>query len=252
MLGERSDQGGLWEADRLYLDHVGRDTFHGLMASPRGRLLRDADFAAFYVLLPRQRKGQRAAQPAGDGPPLPRGQALLLQSHDKVGDAGAKGRADFDIRWKSLPPATTGGGLGGGISRLMAIPGWIPGNPAGAGTPVRDRRQRILTPAWPRRPSPSWRLHGLGDDTRRLPGRGASRRTGSTVSHTKGAHVRVQSRPPAHTVDTTIFEMWLRDVARQPFDAPGPLNSCSVTPRGRRDGRWRPPADGIEIWPEDL
>ena len=160
------------------------------------------------VLLPRQRPGQRAAQPAGRGPPLPRGQALLLQSRDKVGDAGAKARADFDIRWKSLPPATTGGGLGGGISRLMAIPGWIPGNPAGAGTPVRDRRQRILTPAWPRRPSPSWRLHGLGDDTRRLPGRGAPRQTGSTVSHTKGADVRVQSRPPAHTVDTTIFEMW--------------------------------------------
>ena len=27
-------------------------------------------------------------------------------------DAEAKARADFDIRWKSLPPATTGGGLG--------------------------------------------------------------------------------------------------------------------------------------------
>ena len=48
MLGERSDQRGLWEADRLYLDHVGRDTFYGLLASLRGRLFRDADFAAFY------------------------------------------------------------------------------------------------------------------------------------------------------------------------------------------------------------
>ena len=38
MLGERSDQRGLWEADRLYLDHVGRDTFYGLLASLRGRL----------------------------------------------------------------------------------------------------------------------------------------------------------------------------------------------------------------------
>ena len=26
--------------------------------------------------------------------------ALLLQSHDKVSDAEAKARADFDIRWK--------------------------------------------------------------------------------------------------------------------------------------------------------
>ena len=71
MLGERSDQRGLWEADRLYLDHVGRDTFYGLLAT-----------------------------------------ALLFQTHDKVSDAEAKARADFDIRWKSLPSATIGGGLG--------------------------------------------------------------------------------------------------------------------------------------------
>ena len=36
---------GIWEADRLYLDHVGKDTFYGLLASLRGRLFRDADFA---------------------------------------------------------------------------------------------------------------------------------------------------------------------------------------------------------------
>ena len=49
MLGERSDQRGLWEADRLYLDHVGRDTFYGLMASLRGRLFLDTDFAGQWV-----------------------------------------------------------------------------------------------------------------------------------------------------------------------------------------------------------
>ena len=48
MLGERSHRRGLWEADWLYLDHVGRDTFYGLVASLRGRLFRDSDFAAFY------------------------------------------------------------------------------------------------------------------------------------------------------------------------------------------------------------
>ena len=48
MLGERSDQRGLWEAERLYLDHVGREGFYGLLASLRGRLFRDADFAGFY------------------------------------------------------------------------------------------------------------------------------------------------------------------------------------------------------------
>ena len=38
MLGERSDQRGLWEADRLYRDHVGRESFYGLLASLRGGL----------------------------------------------------------------------------------------------------------------------------------------------------------------------------------------------------------------------
>ena len=90
MLGERSDQRGLWEAERLYVDHVGRDTFHGLMASLRGRLFRDADFAGFYCL----DNGRDSV------PPSLLATALLLQSHDKVSDAEAKARADFDIRWK--------------------------------------------------------------------------------------------------------------------------------------------------------
>ena len=50
MLGERSDRRGLWEADRLYLDLVGRDTFYGLLASLRGQLFRDVDFAELYCL----------------------------------------------------------------------------------------------------------------------------------------------------------------------------------------------------------
>ena len=90
MLGERSDQRGLWEADRLYLDHVGRDTFYGLLASLRGRLFRDADFAEFYC----PDNGRDSV------PPSLLATALLLQSHDKVSDAEAKGRADFDLRWK--------------------------------------------------------------------------------------------------------------------------------------------------------
>ena len=66
MLGERSDQRGLWEADRL----MGRESFYGLLAPavPRRRIRR--------VLLPRQRPSLLAT-------------ALLLQSHDKV-DAEAK------------------------------------------------------------------------------------------------------------------------------------------------------------------
>ena len=90
MLGERSDQRGLWEADRLYLDHVGRDTYYGLLASLRGRLFRDADFAGFYC----------ADNGRDSVPPSLLATALLLQSHDKVSDAEAKARADFDLRWK--------------------------------------------------------------------------------------------------------------------------------------------------------
>ena len=90
MLGERSDQRGLWEADQLYLDLVGRDTFYGLLASLRGQLFRDADFAELYCL----DNGRVSV------PPSLLATALLLQTHDKVSDAEAKARADFDIRWK--------------------------------------------------------------------------------------------------------------------------------------------------------
>ena len=90
MLGERSDQRGLWEADRLYLDHVGKDTFYGLLASLRGQLFRDGDFAGFYCV----DNGRDSV------PPSLLATALLLQTHDKVSDAEAKARADFDIRWK--------------------------------------------------------------------------------------------------------------------------------------------------------
>ena len=90
MLGERSDQKGLWEADQLYLDLVGRDTFYGLLALLRGRLFRDTDFAELYCL-----DNGRASVP-----PSLLATALLLQAHDKVSDAEAKARADFDLRWK--------------------------------------------------------------------------------------------------------------------------------------------------------
>ena len=52
MLGKRSDQKGLWEADRLYLDYVGKDTFYGLLASLRGQLFSDDDFAEIFWVLP--------------------------------------------------------------------------------------------------------------------------------------------------------------------------------------------------------
>jgi len=90
MLGKRSAQRGLLEADHLYLDFVGRDTFYGFLASQRGKLFRDQDFAELYC----PDNGRRSV------PPSLLATALLLQTYERVSDEGAKARADFDLRWK--------------------------------------------------------------------------------------------------------------------------------------------------------
>ena len=95
MLGKRSDQRGLWEADRLYLDYVGQDTCYGLLAALRGQLFSDDDFAEIYV----PDSGRDSV------PPSLLATALLLPTYAKVSDAEAKARADFDICWVVLPRA---------------------------------------------------------------------------------------------------------------------------------------------------
>jgi hypothetical protein len=90
MLGVRSDQRGLFEADHLYLDFVGRDSFYGFLASQRGQLFRDEEFAELYCL----DNGRDSV------PPSLLATALLLQTHDRASDDEAKAKADFDIRWK--------------------------------------------------------------------------------------------------------------------------------------------------------
>ena len=90
MLGERSEQRGLWEADRLYMEHVGRGSFYGVLASLRGKLFRDEEFGALYCV----DNGRDSV------PPSLLATALLLQTYDGASDAEAKERADFDIRWK--------------------------------------------------------------------------------------------------------------------------------------------------------
>src|SRR5215210_56361 len=49
MLGRRNPQRGPFEADTLYADFVGRDTFYGWLASERGELFRDEVFLGFYI-----------------------------------------------------------------------------------------------------------------------------------------------------------------------------------------------------------
>src|SRR5919198_2673677 len=90
MLGKRGPQRGLFEADTLYGDFVGRDTFYGFLASQRGELFRDEDFAGMYVL----DNGRPSV------PPSLLATALVLQTYDDVSDDEAKQRADYDLRWK--------------------------------------------------------------------------------------------------------------------------------------------------------
>ena len=90
MLGERGPQRGLFEADNLYGDFVGRESFYGFLASQRGVLFRDQDFAKLYCL-----SNGRASVP-----PSLLATALVLQSFEGVSDKEAKQRADYDLRWK--------------------------------------------------------------------------------------------------------------------------------------------------------
>ena len=90
MLGKRSKQRGLFEADTMYGDFVGEETFYGWLASERGRLFRDEDFADLYC----HTNGRASV------PPSLLATALVLQTHADVSDAGAKEHADYDLRGK--------------------------------------------------------------------------------------------------------------------------------------------------------
>ena len=87
VLGKRSESDG---GDHPYLDHVGRDSFYGFLASHRGDLFRDEDFTDLYC----SDNGRPSV------PPSLLATALLLQAYDGASDEEAKARADFDLRWK--------------------------------------------------------------------------------------------------------------------------------------------------------
>jgi len=80
----------MFEADHLYLDFVGRDSFYGFLATERGNLFRDEDFGRLYC----PDNGRNSV------PPSLLATALLLQAHDRVSDEEAKRRADLDLSWK--------------------------------------------------------------------------------------------------------------------------------------------------------
>src|SRR3954453_21043182 len=90
MLGKRSAQRGLFEADTLYADFVGRGTCYGWLAAQRGELFPDELFLGLYI--------------AGWGrpsvPPRLLATALVLQTYDGVADEEATRRAAYDLQWK--------------------------------------------------------------------------------------------------------------------------------------------------------
>ncbi|MBI4332182.1 MAG: IS1182 family transposase [Chloroflexi bacterium] len=90
MLGKRSKQRGLFDADHLHIDFVGCDTFYGFLASQRDQLFKDELFAAIYC----------ADNGRVSVPPSMLATALLLQTYEGVSDEEAKARADYDLRWK--------------------------------------------------------------------------------------------------------------------------------------------------------
>ena len=87
MLGKQS---GLDGGEHAYLDHVGRDSFYGFLASHRTELFHDEDFIDLYC----SDNGRPSV------PPSLMATALLLQAYEGVSDEEAKARADFDLRWK--------------------------------------------------------------------------------------------------------------------------------------------------------
>jgi transposase len=90
MLGKRSAQRGLFEADTQYRDFVGGNTFYAFLANHRGEIFRDESFARLYA--------PKMGRPSV--PPSLLATALVLQTYDGVSDEEARDRAAYDLRWK--------------------------------------------------------------------------------------------------------------------------------------------------------
>ena len=90
MMGELSPQGDLFSGDQLHIDHVGRDSFYGWLATEGPRVFPDETFRDFYVL----DNGRKSV------PPSQMIRMVLLQWFERVSDDQAIERAKFDLRWK--------------------------------------------------------------------------------------------------------------------------------------------------------
>jgi hypothetical protein len=90
VLGHRSPQASIFDGDRVYLNHVGRNTFYAFLAREGHDLFKDEDFAGLY--------DQRLGRPSV--PPSLLCVALVLQYYDGCSDQEASDRGAYDQRWK--------------------------------------------------------------------------------------------------------------------------------------------------------
>jgi len=90
VLGRRNPQTSFFDGDRVYLDHVGRNTFYAFLAREGQELFKDGDFAELY--------DKRLGRPSV--PPSRLCVALILQYYDGCSDQEASDRAAYDQRWK--------------------------------------------------------------------------------------------------------------------------------------------------------
>jgi len=90
VLGRRNPQIGLFDGDRVYLEHVGRNTFYAFLAREGHDLFKDEDYAQLY--------DQRLGRPSV--PPSRLCVALILQYYEGCSDQEASDRAAYDQRWK--------------------------------------------------------------------------------------------------------------------------------------------------------
>jgi len=97
MLGTRAPQQGLFDADTMYGEYVGRESFYGFLAQHRGELFQDEDFAQMYCA----NNGRPSL------PPSLLAMALVLQTHDKVSDEEAVRHEALHVRagWRGPPVA---------------------------------------------------------------------------------------------------------------------------------------------------
>ncbi len=101
MLGERSAQRGLFEADTMFAEFVGRRNFYGFLAAQRDELLRDEDFAALYCS--NNGAAECAAQPAGHRAgvaSLRRGSRMTTPNNALTTTCGGRWRwaSNWDVR----------------------------------------------------------------------------------------------------------------------------------------------------------